>query len=420
MSITAIRGMRDIFGSEMLQWHRAESIFRDVTNAFAYEEFRTPILESTDLFKRGVGEETDIVGKEMYTFDDRGGDSVTMRPEMTAPIVRACIEHSLLHHNPTTRLWYCGPQFRYDRPQKGRYRQFHQFGAECVGSAYPEADVEIILLAHETLRRFGVTRFQLEINSLGTAEVRQRYRQALVEYLCQHENELSEDSRRRMHANPLRVLDSKDDADRRVSAGAPQLEQYFEEVSSGHFTAVRTLLDTAGVPYVVNPHLVRGLDYYNHTVFEFTTDALGSQNAIGGGGRYDPLFAMLGGGDVPAVGFSIGIERMLLLWEAEHGSVPEVQRAGVYVIGIGDDARVPSQLIVHRLRRQGYHVVSDLQRRSVKAQMKDANRANVAFTVMIGESEIASSTAVVKNMVTGEQFTVPQTEIETLVGHHDR
>ena len=419
MSITAIRGMRDIYGPEMRQWHRAESIFRDVADAFAYDEFRTPILESTDLFKRGVGEETDIVGKEMYTFEDRGGDSVTMRPEMTAPIVRACIEHSLLHHSPTLRLWYGGPQFRYDRPQKGRYRQFHQFGAECIGSPHPEADIEIILLAHETLRRFGVAKFQLEINSLGTSDVRLRYRQALVEYLTAHEGELSEDSRRRMHANPLRVLDSKEESDRRVAAGAPRLEDFFDEASSDHFRAVRTLLDVAGIAYVVNPHLVRGLDYYNHTVFEFTTDALGSQNAIGGGGRYDPLFAMLGGGDVPAVGFSIGIERLLLLWEAEHGQLADAEPHGIYIIGIGDDARVPVQLIMHRLRRAGYHVVSDIQRRSVKAQMKDANRAGVAFTVMLGESEIATSTVVLKNMITGEQQTIAQSDIERVIGQHE-
>lgn len=419
MSITAIRGMRDIFGKEIAQWHRAESIFRSVAGDFSYEEFRTPLLESTDLFKRGVGEETDIVGKEMYTFEDRGGDSLTLRPELTAPIVRACIEHSLLHHSPTLRLWYCGPQFRYERPQKGRYRQFHQFGAECIGSSHPEADVEIILLAHETLRRFGLTQYRLELNSLGSAEVRRRYREALVSYLESHSGELSEDSRRRMHANPLRVLDSKDEADIRVSADAPRLADFYDEASAEHFNAVRLLLDVSGIPYVVNPKLVRGLDYYNHTVFEFTTDLLGSQNAVGGGGRYDQLFSTLGGGDIPAVGFSIGIERMLLLWEAEHGSEPVRPPKGVYVISIGEMARVPVQLIIHRLRCSGHHVVSDLQRRSVKAQMKDANRAGVAFTVMIGDDEIAASTAVIKNMLTGEQQTVAQTDIESVVGRHE-
>ncbi|MBU3699982.1 MAG: histidine--tRNA ligase [Candidatus Kapabacteria bacterium] len=419
MSISVIRGMRDIFGAEIEHWHRAESIFRSVADGFAYEEFRTPLLESTDLFKRGVGQETDIVGKEMYTFEDRGGDSVTLRPEMTAPIVRACIEHNLVRHNPTQRLWYYGPQFRYDRPQKGRYRQFHQFGAECIGSANPEADVEIILLASETLRRFGVTRYRLEINSLGTADVRTRYRQALVEFLTERSSELSEDSKRRMQSNPLRVLDSKDEADRRACQGAPSLMEYFDQQSADHFAAVRALLDVAGIEYDINPRLVRGLDYYNHTVFEFTTDALGTQNAIGGGGRYDPLFTLLGGGDVPAVGFSIGVERMILLWQAEHGDESQGANRGVYLVSIGDEARLPVQLLALRLRRAGIHVVTDVLRRSVKSQMKDANRAGVAYTVMIGDTELASSTAVVKNMLTGTEETVAQTDIETLVRAHD-
>ena len=417
MSLQAIRGTRDIFGPEMLAWHRVEEIFRDVTRSFSYEEFRTPIIESTELFKRGVGEETDIVGKEMYTFDDRGGDSITLRPEMTAPIVRAMIEHSILHHHPLTRLWYAGPQFRYERPQKGRYRQFHQFGAECIGSAHPESDVEIILLAHEVLRRTGLKSFILELNSLGTASVRQSYRQALVEYLTQHQDELSDDSQRRITTNPLRVLDSKDEKDQSIIAAAPLLSSFYDESSAAHFAAVRTLLDVAGIPYVVNPLLVRGLDYYNQTVFEFTTTALGTQNAIGGGGRYDPLFAKLGGGDVPAVGFSIGIERVILLLEAEQGGWQEEQSSGVYLCAIGEDAILPVQTIAFRLRRAGIHVITDLQRRSMKAQMKEANRQRVKWTVMIGENELANSTAVVKSMETGEQQTVAQHDLEThLIG----
>lgn len=416
MSIQAVRGTKDIFGAEMLQWHRAEHVFRSVADAFSYKEFRTPMFEHTELFKRGVGQETDIVGKEMYTFEDRGGDSLTLRPEMTAPIVRACMEHSLLHHNPIQRLWYAGPQFRYDRPQKGRYRQFHQFGAECIGSANSEADAEIILLAYETLRQYGVSSFSLEVNSLGTSAVRAAYRAELIAFLERHASELSEDSNKRMHANPLRVLDSKDERDKRIVAQAPLLSQYLDDESRQHFNAVLAVLDAASVPYTVNPYLVRGLDYYNHTVFEFTTTALGTQNAIGGGGRYDPLFAMLGGGQQPAVGFSIGIERMILLYEAEHqNEVQELQPHGVYISAIGDAARLPAQLIALRLRRKGVHVVTDLLRRSVKAQMKDANREQVAYTIMIGDEELANETAVVKNMVTGEQTTIAQAAIETMV-----
>lgn len=420
MSIQAVRGTRDIHGEEMQKWHRAEQVFRDVADAFSYQEYRTPIFEQTELFKRGVGQDTDIVGKEMYTFEDRGGDSLTLRPEMTAPIVRACMEHSLLHHNPIQRLWYAGPQFRYDRPQKGRYRQFHQFGAECIGSPHPEADAEIILLAYEALRRYGVTSFTLEINSLGTSDVRSAYRAALIAFLEQHAGQLSEDSQKRMHANPLRVLDSKDERDKTVVAQAPLLRDYLDDASRAHMEAVLVLLDAAGVPYRVNPYLVRGLDYYNHIVFEFTTDALGTQNAIGGGGRYDPLFSILGGGEQPAVGFSIGIERMILLHDAEHADTAEKPAPhGVYISAIGDQARLPVQIIALRLRRKGVHVVTDLLRRSVKAQMKDANRENVAFCVMIGESELADQTAVVKNMITGEQVTVEQGNIESVVLQHE-
>lgn len=415
MSLQAVRGTRDIFGPEMTAWHRAEQIFRDVANAFAYSEFRTPMFESTELFKRGIGEDTDVVGKEMYTFEDRGGDSLTLRPEMTAPIVRAMIEHSYLRHHPTTRLWYAGPQFRYDRPQKGRYRQFHQFGAECIGSPNPESDVEIILLANEVLQRVGITQYTLELNSLGTADVRLAYRTALVEYLTAHADALSGDSQRRITTNPLRVLDSKEDRDKTIVAGAPLLSSFLDEASASHLAAVRALLDVVGVKYVMNPLLVRGLDYYNHTVFEFTTNELGTQNAIGGGGRYDPLFTMLGGGEVPAVGFSIGIERLLLLLEAEQGGWGEEAVNGVYVCAVGDAALLPVHTIALRLRKRGLHVVTDLMRRSVKAQMKDANRERVRWVVMIGDDELAQGTAVVKNMETGEQQVVHQHELESVL-----
>lgn len=415
MSLQAVRGTKDILPSEIAQWHAVEAIFRDVAREFAYEEIRTPIFESTELFKRGVGEETDIVGKEMYTFADRGGDSLTLRPEMTAPVVRALVEHSLLRHQPVMRLWYAGPQFRYDRPQKGRYRQFHQFGAECVGSPNPESDAEIILVACETLRRCGCSAFTLEINTLGTSSVRQTYRETLVAYLREHHALLSADSQRRMETNPLRVLDSKDERDVAIVAGAPSILDVLDADSRSHFEAVLALLDVAGVPYKINSTLVRGLDYYNHTVFEFTTTALGSQNAIGGGGRYDPLFAMLGGGDVPAVGFSIGIERMLMLREHEHVVPAESERDGVYLCAIGAEAILPAHVLALRLRRQGLRVVTDVMRRSMKGQLKEANRHNVKYAVMLGENELVEGTVVVKDLQSTEQQTIRQTELETLL-----
>lgn len=410
--ITVLRGMRDIHGAEMALWHRVEDVMRRLSHAFGYEEFRTPIVEHTELFKRGVGEETDIVGKEMYTFEDRGGDSITLRPEMTAPIVRAAIEHNLVRHQPTTRLWYMGPLFRYERPQKGRYRQFHQFGAECLGSPHPEADVEIMLLAAETLRELGVPNVKLEINTLGTPSARTAYRQSLVEYLTANQSKLSADSQRRLQTNPLRVLDSKDPEDRVVIANAPLLIDHLDEESRVHFDTVRLLLDTSGVPYEVNPLLVRGLDYYSHTVFEFTSTDLGSQNTVCGGGRYDPLFAMLGGGDVPAVGFSIGMERLIILLEQAQGAANPVP-PDIYLSAMGDEARVPAQLLALRLRRGGWSVVTDVLRRSGKAQLKDANRFNVRYTMILGGDELAAGTITVKSMADGSQQTVPVTEIET-------
>lgn len=410
--VQTVRGMRDIFGSEMAAWHLAEGVFRDCSQAYGYEEFRTPVLEHTELFARGIGADTDIVGKEMYTFEDRSGDSLTMRPEMTASVVRAAIEHSLLRHSPVTRLWYAAPIFRHERPQKGRYRQFHQYGAECLGSPYPESDVEIILLAHDVIKAIGITQWRLEINTLGTAESRAAYRAALVEYFERHVERLSDDSRRRLQTNPLRILDSKEEADKEIVAQAPRLHDHLDEASRTHFAAVRAMLDAAQVDYVVNPVMVRGLDYYCHTVFEFVTDALGTQNAIGGGGRYDPLFAMLGGGDVPAVGFSLGIERILLLLEQEKGGWPAGDATDAYICAIGDAARLPVQLIATRLRRKGMAVATDVLRRSIKAQMKDANRTDAVWTITIGDDELANGTCVIKHMATGEQQTVPQQTIE--------
>ena len=410
--ISVVRGMRDLFGPELRAWQRAEEVFRTTSASFGYEELRTPILEHTELFARGVGQETDIVGKEMYSFEDRGGDSVTLRPEMTAAIVRAAIEHNFVRHSPTTRIWYAGPQFRYERPQKGRYRQFHQYGAECLGSPHPEADVEIIQLAYSVLQTIGVTKFTLEVNTLGSTTSRAAYREALVTYLRANVERLSEDSQRRLERNPLRVLDSKDEQDKPVIAEAPKLVDYLDVESRQHFESVRLMLDVAGIPYVHNPLLVRGLDYYCHTVFEFTTTELGTQNAIGGGGRYDPLFALIGGTDTPAVGFSLGVERVMMLLEQERGEWGAEKGIDVFAIAIGDAARLPLRLISLRLRRQGYSVVEDLQRRSVKAQMRDADKHGARYTITMGDDELAQGNVVIKNMATGEQQSVADTNVE--------
>jgi len=411
--IKVVRGMRDLFGTELATWHRVERVIRQMADAYGYREFRTPIVEHTELFKRGVGEGSDIVGKEMYTFGDRGGDSLTLRPEMTAPIVRAAIEHNLVRHQPTSRLWYYGPLFRYERPQKGRYRQFHQFGAELLGSSQPEADVEIILLAWETLRTLGITSVALELNTLGTAASRQAYREALVGYLEARKEQLSEDSQRRLHLNPLRILDSKDPADKAITEGAPLLRDHLDAASLEHFATVRLLLDASGVPYTVNDRLVRGLDYYSHTVFEITTTDLGSQNAVCGGGRYDPLFAMLGGQETPAVGFSIGVERLVLLLEQLEGGFPPEPPAEIFVVALSDDARLPAQLLAVRLRRAGFSVLSDLQRRSGKAQLKEAAKEGVRWALLLGTDELAAETVVVRAMHDGSQTNVGRSELES-------
>ncbi len=411
--IQTVRGMRDLFGAELAEWHRAEEVFRTVSAEFGYGEFRTPMLENTELFRRGVGLHTDIVGKEMYSFEDRSGDNLTLRPEMTAPIVRAAIEHSLLRHSPVTRIWYAGPLFRHERPQKGRYRQFHQYGAECLGSPNPESDAEIILLASEILQRVGVRRYTLEINTLGSPVARKAYRNTLIDYLLSHSSRLSAESLRRIDSNPLRVLDSKDPLDKPIIDAAPRLADHLDAESRTHFAAVLAILDAAGIPYIVNPLMVRGLDYYSHTVFEFVTDALGSQNAICGGGRYDPLFALIGGTDAPAVGFSIGIDRVMLLLETERTEQRNAPSPDVYLCAIGEAARLPVQLLALRLRRRGFSAVTDLLRRTVKGQMKDADRQRVTWTVSIGDDELANGTLVLKNMQTGEQKTIAQTELET-------
>lgn len=413
--VQAVRGMRDVYGDEIATWHRVESVFRSVSTAFGYHEFRTPILEHTELFKRGVGEASDIVGKEMYTFDDRGGDSLTMRPEMTAPIVRAAIEHHLVRHQPTSRLWYYGPLFRYERPQKGRYRQFHQFGAELLGSSHPEADVEIITLAYQTLVAAGISNVTLELNTLGSAPARTAYRTALVEHFTAHRASLSEDSQRRLETNPLRILDSKDPVDQPWIAAAPVLRGFLDADAQRHFDTVRLLLDASGIAYTINDRLVRGLDYYSHTVFEFTTTDLGSQNAVCGGGRYDPLFEMLGGASTPAVGFSIGVERMILLLEQLEGGFPPAAPIDAFVVAMSEEARLPAQLVALRLRRDGCSVVTDLQRRSGKAQLKEAVKERATVAILIGDDELASQTATVKTLADGSQVTIPLTQLLDVV-----
>jgi histidyl-tRNA synthetase len=406
-AVQAVRGTHDILPDEIQHWQRLEATFRTITARFGFSEIRTPVFEHTELFARGIGETTDIVGKEMYTFQDEGETSLTLRPEATAGIVRAAIQHTLVQQNPIVRLWTTGAMFRRERPQKGRQRQFHQFNAELLGSAETEADAEIIALAAMILQNAGLTQFELHVNSLGNSASRTQYRKALTDYFRPHIDAMSEESQKRLERNPLRILDSKSAADADIVKGAPLLTDFLDDESRTRFERVQMLLTALDVPFVLNARLVRGLDYYCHTAFEFVTTRLGAQNAIGGGGRYDGLFEQLGGVSTPGIGFALGIERLLLLLAEEnndHGKQAETAAApDVYVIGLDAESRTLALKTAHRLRLQGFVATTDAGARSMKAQMRDANRTNTRFVLIIGEAERLSGNVILKQMATGEQ-----------------
>lgn len=392
--LSSIRGMNDILPDQTPLWQWLESRVRDLLQAYGYSEIRMPIVEHTELFKRSIGEVTDIVEKEMYTFEDRNGDSLTLRPEGTASCVRAGEQAGLLY-NQTQRLWYAGPMFRHERPQAGRYRQFHQIGVEAFGMAGPDIDAEIILMTARLWRELGLAdQVSLELNSLGDSEDRARYREALVAYLGEHRDRLDEDSARRLERNPLRVLDSKDSGTREVLAGAPKLTDYLGEESKAHFQALCAMLDQAGVAYQINPALVRGLDYYGKTVFEWVTDALGAQGTVCAGGRYDGLVAQLGGKPNPAVGFAMGMERLILLLEKQPPALPSL--ADLYIVSPSDPGA--GLVLGESLRTElsGVRVVSHCGGGSLKSQMKKADRSGARFALILGEDELANGQVTVK------------------------
>ena len=412
--IASVRGMNDILPAQTPLWQWLEARVSRVLDAYGYNEIRMPLVEPTELFKRSIGEVTDIVEKEMYTFDDRNGDSLTLRPEGTAGCVRACEQHGLLY-NQTQRLWYRGPMFRYERPQAGRYRQFHQIGVETFGMAGPDIDAEMILLTARLWRELGLLdQVTLELNSLGLSEDRAAYREALVAYLRTHQDQLDEDSLRRLERNPLRVLDSKDPGTRAVLENAPQLSDYLGEEARSHFEGLCALLDAAGIAYRLNPGLVRGLDYYGKTVFEWVTDALGAQGTVCAGGRYDGLVAQLGGKPTPAVGFAMGVERLILLLAQRQ---PELRPdAELYIVS--SDAQAALGL-AERLRDAlpGRRVRCHCGGGSFKSQMKKADQSGALYALILGESELAEGLVMVKPLrQDGEQRQVPQADVAALVG----
>ena len=399
--LTAPRGTNDIIPPESAEWIRLEADCRDIAQRFGYGEIRTPIFESTELFVRGVGETTDIVEKEMYTFVDKGGRSMTLRPELTAGVVRAILEHNLLTQG-AQRLSYIGPFFRYERPQAGRYRQANQFGVECFGVAGAEADVEVIQIAANLIARYGIDDAVLHINSVGDAHCRPAYREALLAHFRPHAATLSADSVRRLERNPLRILDSKAEKDRELVAGAPTFIELLCEPCREHFAAVRRDLDALGIAYVVSPRLVRGLDYYTRTVFEFTSSALGAQSTVCGGGRYDELVEQLGGPPTPGVGFGLGLERFLITAHAVAGDHAQPRR-GVQAIALGEAARERLFPIVGALRTLGTDpTYADWQDRKLAAHFKTADRNGARWALILGEDELAANAIVVRDLVSRE------------------
>ena len=397
-NIQAVRGMKDILPAQAPLWQFLESRVRNVLNSYAYQEIRMPVVESTDLFKRSIGEVTDIVEKEMYTFADRNGDSLTLRPEGTAGCVRAGIENGLLH-NQVQRLWYQGPMFRHERPQKGRYRQFHQVGVETFGLAGPDIDLEILLITARIWQAIGLDGLQLQINTLGTSEERKQYRDKLVGYLEQHKDKLDEDSLRRLDSNPLRILDSKNPDLKAIIEQAPSLLDELGEESRQHFEWICNALQKHGIDYVVNPRLVRGLDYYSRMVFEWVTDKLGAQGTVCAGGRYDGLVEQLGGRSTPAVGFAMGLERLVAILEDE-GRGEGLGAADLFLVLVGDRAIGAGFDIAEKLRDSmpGLRVQVNCGGGSFKSQFKKADKSGARFALVIGDDELDREVVSLKSL----------------------
>lgn len=408
-TIQALRGTRDILPEEVIYWQKVEAIAREILGKAAYQEIRTPIFEETSLFERGIGEATDVVGKEMYTFSDRGERSITLRPEGTAGVVRSFIENSLFAQGGVQRLWYTGPMFRYERPQAGRQRQFHQIGVEVLGSSDSRADVEVIAIATNILQSLGLKSLRLDINSLGNAEDRQQYRQALIDYLTPYKNELDADSQDRLTRNPLRILDSKDERTKEISLNAPSILDHLGSDSKRHFDQVLQLLTDLGVTYQLNPRLVRGLDYYTHTAFEIISDDLGAQATVCGGGRYDGLVAELGGPDTPAVGWAIGLERLIILLQKLQKTPNRL--LDFYVVSRGEKAEPKALILGQKLRQAGFSVELDLSGSAFKKQFARADKSGAVGCLILGDEEAENQTVKLKWMATKEQQTVAQVDL---------
>lgn len=411
MLTNAPRGTKDILPSQVSGWQQLEKKIRELCALYGYEEIRTPTFEHTELFKRGIGEGTDVVEKEMYTFTDRGDRSITLRPENTASVVRAYLQNKLFASAGLVKLFYIGSMFRYDRPQAGRLREFHQFGVEALGEKNPAVDAEIILLAWEFLRGLGLTDLKLKINTVGCPACRPIYRQKLTEYFTENADELCGDCRRRLEKNPLRILDCKIDGLKDFMDDAPKIETCLCDDCREHFAAVKNFLTAAGVPFEVNPRLVRGLDYYTKTAFEIQYAPLGAQSAVAGGGRYDGLIKEIGGDDTPAVGFAAGLERILLALELQALLPAPDKKISAFVVAGGSAAEVYAFKLLTDLRRKNISAAMDFGRKSMKSQMKAAAKSGAKFALIIGEDEVSSSSVTIKNLETAAQEKIPREKI---------
>ncbi len=406
MKFRSIKGTYDVLPDVSNKWKSIESYIHKNLNRAGYNEIRTPIFENTELFKRSVGLDSDVVSKEMYSWIDQGGTDLTLKPEYTASVVRSYIQNNLGASLPVSKLYYIGDLFRRERPQKGRYRQFRQFGIEAIGSKYPEQDSEVISIAYNLITGLGINDITLKLNSIGSSETRKNYKQALLKFLKPKYDQLSETSRNRFDSNPLRILDTKNKSEIELLKKAPKITEYLSKEDDLHFTELITYLNDLSIPFTLDTNLVRGLDYYTRTTFEIASNTLGAQDAICGGGRYDKLVGSLGGKPSPAVGFAAGLERLLLAM-GDKNELANKEIKKIYLIGLGDKARSTMMKILNNIRSSGYYVEFDSLRRSLKAQLRESNKLGASITIIIGEQEMEGQCAQIKDLTSGNQESVP-------------
>ena len=405
----AIKGTKDVLPAEVHKNHYIEAVCRGAAERFGYKEIRTPVFEHTELFQRGVGDTTDVVQKEMYTFDDKGGRSITRRPEGTAGAARSFLENGLSNEALPQKVYYFTSCYRYEKPQAGRLREFHQFGIECFGASSPLADAEMISLAKQVFDELGVKDLHLELNSIGCPTCRAKYQEALKEYFGAHRDELCNTCKERLERNPMRLLDCKSPEDKALAEKAPVVLDYLCEECSEHFESVKKYLDSMGIAYRINPQIVRGLDYYTKTVFEFVADSIGAQGTVCGGGRYDGLIEELGGAKTPSLGFGMGLERLQLVMEAQGCEFPAPEKPDLFIVALGEKAKLKAVEIAKDMRDEGFSVLYDLNERSLRAQMKYADKMNASFNVVIGDNEVENKAATLKNMQNGESCDISLT-----------